>query len=341
MSKTSANTPVKEVTTASATQAKGGEDQAKAKVSAVQAKAKKSTKATQAPQVQAPKPQAQPAPTPTAESYLTDNTVFTITVPIDQIMAAKEQSLQYAQLHVKQEGFRKGKAPRKIVEQRLGESGLREMIVERVLPPAYSQAIKTNNYVPLTEPDISLKEAPWDQDWVFQVAIAQPPQVELGDYPTQIKTWKAKHELWQDLPADADDQARQERRQQQISAILGFLLENHPIKLPELLVRRETEHQLHQLQHQLEHMGLDLPAYLERTKQTQEALQQEIAMRALTNLQVEFLLAAIINQARITATSDELSTAVPKYDQLPEEQRQRLIASLLKQKAVDHLMQIG
>jgi len=55
-------------------------------------------------------------------------------------------------------GFRKGKAPRTIVEQYLGKTGMMEDAVEHMAPDAYEQAVKELELKPIARPEIQLEK---------------------------------------------------------------------------------------------------------------------------------------------------------------------------------------
>jgi trigger factor len=53
-------------------------------------------------------------------------------------------------------GFRKGKAPRPILEQYLGKAALMEDAAEHMAPDAYNQAVKEQDLKPISRPQIEL-----------------------------------------------------------------------------------------------------------------------------------------------------------------------------------------
>ena len=55
-------------------------------------------------------------------------------------------------------GFRKGKAPRAIVERHLGKPKLLEEALDRLLPQAYEQALKEQEITPFAQPDVEIAQ---------------------------------------------------------------------------------------------------------------------------------------------------------------------------------------
>jgi len=79
-------------------------------------------------------------------------------------------------------GFRKGKAPRKIIESRYGEGVFYEDAINIVLPEAYSDAIDENNIEPVDRPDIDISELEKGKPVIFTAEVTVKPEVELGEY---------------------------------------------------------------------------------------------------------------------------------------------------------------
>lgn len=80
-------------------------------------------------------------------------------------------------------GFRKGKAPRKIIERFYGEGIFREDAFEMLFPKAYYKAISENGLKPADEPsDIDMVQIGSGQDLKFSVKVQIEPKPELGAY---------------------------------------------------------------------------------------------------------------------------------------------------------------
>jgi trigger factor len=76
-------------------------------------------------------------------------------------------------------GFRKGKAPRAIVERHVGHARLVEEAVNKLVPQAYEQALKEQEIEPFAQPEIELTQA---EPVIFKAVVPLEPTVELGDY---------------------------------------------------------------------------------------------------------------------------------------------------------------
>ena len=79
-------------------------------------------------------------------------------------------------------GFRKGKAPRKIIERHYGEAVFYEDAINIVCPEAYDEAVKEHNLMPVDRPDIDIVEIESGKGMVFKAVVTVKPEVVLGQY---------------------------------------------------------------------------------------------------------------------------------------------------------------
>jgi len=76
-------------------------------------------------------------------------------------------------------GFRKGKAPRAIVERTLGKSRLLEEAIDGIVPKAYEDALKEQAIEPYAQPSLEITQA---EPLIFKAVVPLAPSVTLGDY---------------------------------------------------------------------------------------------------------------------------------------------------------------
>jgi trigger factor len=79
-------------------------------------------------------------------------------------------------------GFRRGKAPRHIVEKFYGEQILYEDAINDVCPEAYDRAIEENDIHPVDRPEIDIKQIGKGKSLIFTAKVTVKPEVELGQY---------------------------------------------------------------------------------------------------------------------------------------------------------------
>jgi len=79
-------------------------------------------------------------------------------------------------------GFRKGKAPRKIIERHYGEAVFYEDAINIICPDAYDEAVKEHNLEPVDRPDIDIVDIESGKGLVFKAVVTVKPEVALGQY---------------------------------------------------------------------------------------------------------------------------------------------------------------
>jgi trigger factor len=155
----------------------------------------------------------------------TENSQAFLTVEIEPAEMEESMEDSYRRLSKKTNipGFRRGKAPRSVVENYLGKANLIEEALKYLVPQAYEQAVKEQKIEPFAQPEIEITQA---DPVIFKAVVPLAPNVELGDYhsirvtpdPVEITDEKIsavleelrhQHAIWEpvDRPLDYNDLA--------------------------------------------------------------------------------------------------------------------------------------
>jgi len=106
---------------------------------------------------------------------------LTIEVPAELVDATFERVLNRLVSKAKIEGFRPGRAPRQLVEARVGPAALREEVVEAIVPQVVQQAMRERSIDPIDNPDVEVIELERGRPARLKATISVMPQVTLGD----------------------------------------------------------------------------------------------------------------------------------------------------------------
>ena len=109
-------------------------------------------------------------------------TELVIELPVEEVAKAYDKAFKKLVQQVNIPGFRKGKAPRKMIEKRVGEDGMRSEAFDFIIPDAYRLAVAENHVEPVGRPevtDVTLNEG---EPCVFTVSVITKPEVVLGEY---------------------------------------------------------------------------------------------------------------------------------------------------------------
>lgn len=108
--------------------------------------------------------------------------VLSVTVPAEKVDQAIDQAFKKVVKQVNIPGFRKGKVPRQIFEQRFGVEALYQDAVDILLPEAYGEAIEETGIKPVDQPEIDVTQIEKGKDLKFDATVTVQPEVELGEY---------------------------------------------------------------------------------------------------------------------------------------------------------------
>jgi len=106
---------------------------------------------------------------------------LTIEVPAELVDATFERVLNRLVSKAKIEGFRPGRAPRQLVEARVGPAALREEVVDAIVPQVVQQAMREKSIDPIDNPDVEVIELERGRPARLKATISVMPQVTLGD----------------------------------------------------------------------------------------------------------------------------------------------------------------
>jgi trigger factor len=126
-----------------------------------------------------------PAPLSVVTEQLPKSQVgMTIEVPAEVVDATYEKVLSRLTSRAKIEGFRPGRAPRALVEARVGPAALREEVVESIVPQVIRQALEEKSIDPIDNPDVEVLELERGKPARLKATVSVMPEVTLGDAST-------------------------------------------------------------------------------------------------------------------------------------------------------------
>lgn len=108
--------------------------------------------------------------------------VLTVTVEAKEFEKALDQAFKKVVKDVQLPGFRKGRVPRNIFENRFGVESLYQDAVDIILPDAYMKAVEETGIEPVDQPEVDIEEIEKGKDFVFTAQVTVKPEVELGQY---------------------------------------------------------------------------------------------------------------------------------------------------------------
>lgn len=111
---------------------------------------------------------------------------ISVEVPYEELKPSIDEAYQAIGAQVQVPGFRKGKVPARIIDQRIGRGAVLQEAVNEALPEFYGKALAENDVQPLGQPEVEVTDIPADegQPLKFDVEVDVVPEFELPDFAT-------------------------------------------------------------------------------------------------------------------------------------------------------------
>ncbi|MDY4517275.1 MAG: trigger factor [Candidatus Spyradocola sp.] len=133
----------------------------------------------------------------TVEKLSSNQVKLTVTVSAQDFEQAMNAAYGKLKGRLTVPGFRKGKAPRKIIENYYGAGVLVEEAFNTVLPDSYDKAVEETGIKPVAQPEIDLETIGAGEDCVYTATVYVRPEVTLGQYKgiaVPAAKWEVKPE---------------------------------------------------------------------------------------------------------------------------------------------------
>lgn len=105
-----------------------------------------------------------------------------IEVPAEEFEKALDEAYKKSRNKIAMPGFRKGKAPRKMIEKMYGASVFYEDAANIIIPDAYEDAAKESGLEIVSQPEIEVEQIEKGTPFIFAATVAVKPEITLGDY---------------------------------------------------------------------------------------------------------------------------------------------------------------
>ncbi|HHV93676.1 MAG TPA: trigger factor [Firmicutes bacterium] len=118
----------------------------------------------------------------TVEKLGNNQVVMEVEVSPEQVEAALEKASRRLAQQVKVPGFRPGRAPRAVIEMRVGREVLYQEALDELIPEAYRRALQENDIEPIDSPELDILDMEAGKPLRFKATVEVKPEVTLGEY---------------------------------------------------------------------------------------------------------------------------------------------------------------
>lgn len=269
------------------------------------------------------------------------NIELVFSIPWEKVKKSYEKTLDKLRAETTVKGFRKGKAPKDLVEKQLSKENVFEEVLKVIVPDAYIAAIKEHNLKPIHNPNVeavSLKES---SDWQLKATTCEAPEFELGKYKEEIKKNLAPAKIWTPKDGDKPKQDNDDKT----NLLFKSLLTSYKFVVPQILIEAEVTQMLSRLLDQTARLGITIEQYLASSGKTIEKLKEEYRHQAEETFRLEFVLAKIATEENIKASDEEIQKMIAA---IPDENTRKAMSTpaqinyvksiIAKRKVIDSLL---
>ena len=158
------------------------------------------------------------------EKLPTSEAVLEVELTWDELEKASDKAYRKLVQKVDIQGFRRGKAPRSLLERRLGKEYIYQEGLDELITETYRQAVKEHELTPITRPELDAPEFEIGQPYHFSLKVPIITPVVLGDYRSlhfdreeasvtseeveqELESMRNQQTTWQDVerPAEYND----------------------------------------------------------------------------------------------------------------------------------------
>ena len=116
------------------------------------------------------------------ESLSPTRVKLTVELPFDELQPSFDKAYASIAKQVSVPGFRKGKVPAWVIEQRFGRGAVLEEAINDAVPKAYEDALREKEIVPVGRPEVDVTEIEDGEKVTFTAEVDIRPEFELPDY---------------------------------------------------------------------------------------------------------------------------------------------------------------
>jgi trigger factor len=106
---------------------------------------------------------------------------LTIEVPFEELKTSLDKAYREVARQVRVPGFRPGRVPPRIIDQRFGRAAVLEQAVNEAVPELYSKALAEHDVVPLSQPDLEITKLDDGKELAFTAEVDVRPSFDLPD----------------------------------------------------------------------------------------------------------------------------------------------------------------
>ncbi len=244
-----------------------------------------------------------------------------VEVPADDFERYYKEGLEEISKEAVVKGFRPGKIPEKILEERVGSDALLREAAEIAVKNTYPKILNEHKIEAIGRPEITITKIARQNPLFYKARVAVLPEIILPDYKkiavnvrevTESEEAVVETGDKKDGGEEKEDEKEKEQksREKKRVKILEAICESSKMDIPDALIQAEKEKMLAELKSSIENMGMKWQDYLNRIKKGEQDLNKELEKDALRRVKYGLVLREVAEKENIQVTAEELNREV-------------------------------
>lgn len=241
-------------------------------------------------------------------------TELKIEIPTEEFQKFLEKATLNLGKDLEVQGFRKGKAPKEVIEKQVGQEKILNTAAEDCVRENYLKAIFEKKLEPLGQPEIEILKIAPGNPFEFKARISVLPEIKLPNYrniASKVKKREVKvtNEEIERLRAEKERIEKGRVRQE----ILDKIAQDSEIEIPEILLEAEKNRMLENLKQQAPQiLRISFEEYLKKINKTEKELLESFLPEVQKRVKVSLVLKEIEKRENIEVSDEEIKTETGK-----------------------------
>lgn len=211
-------------------------------------------------------------------------------------------------------GFRKGNAPKEIIEKEIGQEKILLEAADQAIQDAYSKAIQENKLEVISSPQVEILKLAKDNPFEFKAKVYVLPEFELPNYE-QILSKIEQKEV--EVTKEEIEKVRKEKikweKERLRQEILEKIAKEVKVEIPSVLIEQEQKRMLENFKNSiLQTLQTSFEDYLKKINKTEKEILDSFLQESQDRIKISLVLREIGLKNNISISDQELEQEIKK-----------------------------
>ena len=268
---------------------------------------------------------------------------LTCEIPVDEFEKFIEKAFSDLGKDLTVSGFRKGNAPKEMIEKELGIDKVLLTAADKAIQEKYYEAIKENSIESIASPQVEILKLAKDNPFEFKAKIFILPEFDLPDYEKILsKIEKKEIEVTKEEIAKLKEEKEKWEKDKLRQEMLDKIAKESKIEIPSVLLEQEQKRMLENLKNGvMQNLQMTFDDYLSKIKKTEKEMLDSFLPESENRIKSSLVLREIGRKNNISVSDKEVEEAMtkPPFSELakqpinPEQAKGYIKEALINEKA--------